>query len=115
MAKFIIKSKNTRSPFKDKPINVLNLEAPKPKQANDMEEWEQFIRRSINFFYRCNAVKSVKFNKNGSATHSWKICLHTGNNPHWLKQHLEELKRRIRLGRERDKFYGRVTITAHYD
>ncbi len=80
-----------RTPLKDQPINLLNLEAPKPKQANDMEEWEQFIRRSINFFYRCTAVKSVKFNQNGSATHSWEICLHTGNNPQWLKQHLEEL------------------------
>ncbi len=87
------------------------MELPKPEQANDMEQWEQFLRRSVNFLYGCNAVKYVKNNDCGWATHSWEIRLYGGNNPRWLKQHLEELKRRIRLGRERAKFYGRVTIT----
>lgn len=100
---------NHQTPVQNQPIKLMEL--PKPEQANDMEQWEQFLRRSVNFLSGCNAVKYVKNNDCGWATHSWEIRLYGGNNPRWLKQHLEELKRRIRLGRERAKFYGRVTIT----
>lgn len=102
---------NHQTPLKKQPINLPALELPKPEQANDMEQWEQFLRRSVNFLYRCTAVKSVKINNSGWATHSWELCLHAGNDPRWLKQHLEKLKDRIRIGRERARFYGRVTIT----
>lgn len=100
---------NHQTPLEKQPIKLMEL--PKPEQANDMEQWEQFLRRTVNFLYGCNAVKYVKNNDREWATHSWEIRLHGGNNPRWLKQHLEELKRRIRLGREQAKFYGRVTIT----
>ena len=92
------------------PIKLPDLEIPRPEQANNVYEWEYFLRRTVNFLYHCNAVKSVK-PQDGWATHSWEISLRSGNNLRWLKQHQEELKSRIRQGRERAKFYGRVTIT----
>ena len=88
---------------------VLTKELPKPEQVNTMHQWEYFLRRTVNFLYRCNAVKSVKL-QDGRATHSWEISLYPGNDPRWLKQHREELKEQIRRGWEQDKFYGRVAI-----
>ena len=102
---------NNKSPLTTQLDKLPHFELPKMEQANDMEQWEQFLRRIVNFLYRCNAVKSVKISENGWATHSWEICLHAGNNPLWLKQQFEELKHRIQLRLELAKNYGRVTIT----
>ena len=102
---------NNKSPLITQPDKLPHFELPKIEQANDMEQWEQFLRRIVNFLYRCNAVKFIKINENEWATHSWEICLHAGNNPLWLKQQFEELKHRIQLRLELAKNYGRVTIT----
>lgn len=97
------------TPLKIQPINFPNLELPKPEQVNSMHQWEYFLRRTVNFLYRCEAVKSVKL-QDGWATQSWEISLYAGNDPRWLKQYREELQEQIRRGRERAKLYGQVEI-----
>jgi ATP-dependent helicase IRC3 len=53
--------------------------------------WEQYLRRSINFYYRCSAVKSVRFD-----TQPYRVRLYTGNNPVWLDPYLSEMLAKIR-------------------
>lgn len=76
--------------------NFPRLELPKPEHTGDPKQWEQFIHRSINFFYHCAAVKSAEIKNRGMYIRPWEICIHTGNQPRWLKPHLEELTEKIR-------------------
>ena len=51
------------------------------------------IRRTVNFFYRCQALSSVELHirKDRKYYKEWVINLYQGNNPKWLKQHNKKL------------------------
>ncbi|MEI6046961.1 MAG: HNH endonuclease, partial [Chloroflexota bacterium] len=61
------------------------------RNVMSLEEWEKFLRRSINFFYGCSVVDSIR---TGNFS-QWEVSLHAGNNPLWLKPYLEGLLNRI--------------------
>jgi len=52
-----------------------------PKGAVDSEEWEKFIRRTINLFYGCNVVDYVTIGKRGRYFYEWYVYLYSGNIP----------------------------------
>ena len=75
-------------------------ETPNIKQSGDAVAWDQFLRRTINFFYQCGAVHDVIIGMRGKAFYNWQIDLEAGNKPEWLKPHLKALLDRIRTAKE---------------
>ena len=78
------------------PTGELQFEPPTADSLTDLDEWEQCLRRSINGFYRCSAVESVRMARRGHYAHEWHVDLHPGNDPGWLRDHLSTLLGRIR-------------------
>ena len=76
--------------------SFLPLELSRLKEAGDKEQWEKLLRRSINFFYDCAAVESIKIGKEWEYWYHWEICLHPSNNPGWLLPYLKKSVREIR-------------------
>jgi superfamily II DNA or RNA helicase len=66
-----------------------------PAHGRDNDEWHIFLRRSINFFYRCAAVEHVRIGKRGQYFYEWYIILYAGNDLLWLQPHLNDLVQRI--------------------
>lgn len=77
-----------------------------PKDVRDTDEWEKFLRRTINTFYRCAAVESVKIGKRGPLFYRWEVRLFPGNNPSWIAPHLAGLAQNIRSTRQSDGVGG---------
>ena len=50
------------------------------------ETWIKYLKRLINLFYCASVVKNITLNEK-----EWKVELYGGNNPAWIKPHLEEL------------------------
>ena len=61
-------------------------------QVSDDEERRRIIRRGINFFYGCSAVKGID-----PGVSKWRVTLETGNDPSWLEPHLDSLERQLQL------------------
>jgi hypothetical protein len=76
------------------------LRTPGTTKAGSREEWEQCLRRAINFFYACAAVASVRIGGRGDGFYHWRIDLYDGNDLRWLKPHLRKLLKTIRTVRE---------------
>ena len=70
-----------------------------PDNSKDLEKWKKSLQRCINFFYRCAAVESIKIGKRGQYFHQWYVMLYAGNDPEWLKPHLQELVKQINESR----------------
>jgi ATP-dependent helicase IRC3 len=85
--------RSNQTPFAHQPTSAPTLELPPPSLAGDLAAWEQFLRRSVNFFYRCAAVASVTLADGEAET--WAIQLWAGNPHHWLEPQLPELLQRI--------------------
>lgn len=66
---------------------------------------EKFIRRTINFFYRCSAVKTVSLQNKGKKDIGWRVELEEGNDGHWLQQFAQRLLAHINQN-EKFKNYG---------
>lgn len=96
------------------PSKFSDLDLPQSEQVDDMEQWEKFLRRSINFFYQCAAVESVRFNKHEQHLYPWEICLYAGINPRILKPHLVALVKNNRQRLEGAGLSGprRIVLTA---
>jgi len=71
------------------------FETPEGMDAGSPESWAEFLSRTINFFFKCNAVHSITIGKRGDSFYNWRIELHAGNNPKWLEQNLRMLMNRI--------------------
>lgn len=85
------------------PSTFPNLDLPNLLQAQDRHQWEKFIRRSINFFYQCNAVKIVKIANSGTYINPWEIRLYNANNHSWIETYFGkfgELTSQIRQRRQ---------------
>ncbi|MEI7768440.1 MAG: DNA gyrase C-terminal beta-propeller domain-containing protein [Chloroflexales bacterium] len=85
--------RTNQTPLQTPPPSFPALDLPLADLAGDITAWEQFLRRSINFFYRCAAVESVTITD--VAAEPWDIHLWAGNNPGWLEPALPELLQRI--------------------
>lgn len=79
-----------------KPLDFLpSVQPPSGEQMRDTTEWEKYIRRNINFFYRCAAVNTVTIGQKGDKLRNWEIELFIGNDPTSITPYLEELTERI--------------------
>ncbi|MCB2205034.1 DEAD/DEAH box helicase family protein [bacterium] len=109
-----------------KSINVLNfsnhktdlLSAPKefpffatPEDCRSAIEWEKYLRRCINTFYRCGAVESVKIGGRGEPYYNWVVTLYAGNPTKWLKRPGKALLRTINVARYEQNVPQIDTIT----
>ena len=81
-----------------------------PKDVRNTEEWERFLRRTINTLYRCAAVEAVKIGKRGELFYRWEVRLFPGNPAPWIEQHLAGLARNIRSSRRSDGVGGPENI-----
>ena len=68
---------------------------PDGQGAEQAEQWARYLRRTVNFFYRCSAVKHVYIGTGGV----WFIRLFRDDKQAWLRRHLPELAKRIRQAR----------------
>lgn len=66
-----------------------------PEDPTNREHWERFLRRTINFTYRCAAVSEVRVGGRGEGYYNWEVELVDGNPAGWLKPHLRGLFTRI--------------------
>lgn len=64
---------------------------PLPDQFNN-NQLKQYLKRSVNFFYRCSAVWDISITSAGICS----IYLCWGHDPNWLRPHIPELINRIR-------------------
>jgi superfamily II DNA or RNA helicase/5-methylcytosine-specific restriction endonuclease McrA len=76
------------------------VQTPRGAQAKDKERWEMYIRRVVNLFYQCAAVRSVVVGAKGDNLYRWQVSLFAGNDPRWLKPHKPEILRTIQEARE---------------
>ena len=65
-------------------------------QSHEKEDqsWIKYLKRLINMFYCSSAVKNVSLNEK-----EWRIELFMGNNPAWLRPHLNDLLEEITVKR----------------
>jgi hypothetical protein len=88
-----------------------------PKRVKDAEQWKQSLCRSINFFYRCSAVKlsSTKIKSRGENFRHWEIHLYSNLDPRWLEPCLEGIVNEVRHLREEaglQEGLERITVKA---
>lgn len=74
--------------------------------VTNLELWKKILKRQINFFYQCNAVDSVNIGKRGYNLRNWEIRLYSGNDPDWIKTHLDYLAKEILFLRDRYNLKG---------
>lgn len=66
------------------------IKLPSTEKADDMEEWSKFLKRMINFFYGCSAVK-----KTDLINSIWKIEINEGNEIQWIQPHLNTILKEV--------------------
>lgn len=94
---------------------ALDWKKASPKDVRSTEEWEKFLRRTINTFYRCAAVESVKIGKRGELFYRWEVRLFPSNPAAWIELHLAGLASAIRSARQADGVGGpdQIVIIGH--
>lgn len=80
----------------DAPNEFPDLQVLSTFDARDFNQWEQFVRRFVNLFYRCVAVRTVDLASRGDRLRRWTISLHPGNDPAFLRPHIPALVTFIR-------------------
>ncbi|NTV63315.1 MAG: DEAD/DEAH box helicase family protein, partial [Oscillochloris sp.] len=86
------------------------LEPPEVEQAARPEAWRRFLRRSVNFFYRCAAVADVQVGDTAEAT--WSIQLWANNDPQWLEPFLGTLLQQVQARRFEGGALRPATLTV---
>jgi superfamily II DNA or RNA helicase len=93
--------RNDRTTLRESPHELPDIPLPPTKERlHPPTKLEPFVRRTINFHYKCSAVSNVKIGKRGDSYRHWKVTLKPGNDPRWLLPHLKVLAKRIRDARE---------------
>lgn len=102
----VLKSKQTMSfrasgtSLSNAPAALPDTRLPGAADAANAESWERFLRRSINFFYRCAAVSEVAIGLKGAGYYNWTVTLASDNPSSWLAPKLPALFERIQKVRE---------------
>lgn len=95
------------------PLDVFpKFEMPSGQEARDAVSWEQFLCKSINYFYRCGAVNKVTIGRSGESFYNWQIWLNAGNDPRWLQPHLESLLRLIIEAKRNSGYLAPISINV---
>ena len=95
-----INFRNNQTVLSHAPGDMRALSPPSGERAKERSEWEMFLRRTVNFFYKCSAVDSVTIGERGERLRTWGIQLFPGNDPAWLAPYLNELASRVRDARQ---------------
>ena len=82
------------------PASLSDPPLPASTDAAKVEAWDRYLKRTINFFYRCAAVEQIAIAGRGEGYYNWTVTLSSGNRPVWLKPHLAALLERIQEVRE---------------
>jgi ATP-dependent helicase IRC3 len=93
--------RTNKSPLSGKPDTFPQVDPPAREKARESEEWETFLRRSVNLFYQCAAVAEVEVGARGPGLRTWRIKLFGDNDPRWLDSHVTALVARIQAAREK--------------
>jgi superfamily II DNA or RNA helicase len=72
-----------------------------PADAGNRDQWERFIRRTLNFTLQCAAVTEVAIGGRGDGYYHWTVELMRGNDPALLEPTLRGLLERVNEARER--------------
>lgn len=83
------------TPLSAPPKELEVFDAPRKELVGDRDQWEHFLRRTINFAFQCGAVAKVTIGGRGETYYHWSVELMQGNRPAWLKPHLKALCARI--------------------
>lgn len=83
-----------------------------PIATRSAAAWEQYLRRTLNVFYKCGAVESVRIGARGNPYYNWEVRLYAGNTPGWLRGFGRTLVRRINNAREEDGIAAIESITV---
>ena len=98
------------------PESFAQLPMPEGTDAREAAEWDKFLRRAINFYYRAAAVEMVKIGGRGRGFYEWEITLYEGNVPQWMNAHLKQLvlgiREQIRQARNDGLVMERLTISS---
>ena len=108
-----INFRDCQSDLNMSPGSLIEFEMPAGTKAGEPEAWEQFLRRTINFFYRCGAVHDIVIGKKGEYFYNWQIRLNAGNDPRWLEPHLRGLLDRITWAKETAGYIAPNSLTVH--
>ncbi|HOJ05867.1 MAG TPA: DEAD/DEAH box helicase family protein [Bacteroidota bacterium] len=84
-----------------------------PDNTRDADEWERFLRKSLNVFYKCGAVELVHIGKRGDGYYNWEVTLYSGNAPAWLRPHGKDLLQRVNRSRVESSVPPIRSITVH--
>jgi hypothetical protein len=95
----VISFRNHETTLTSAPSSFPEFKTPKGKNP---AKWEMYLRRCVNFYYRCGAVEKVDVGRRGERFRTWRIWLFQGNDPEWLEPHLADLVKRIRKTREKE-------------
>jgi len=64
---------------------------PPRSHIEDNETLSKYLKRVLNMFYCASAVKTVNMDSNGE----WRVELYHGNDPMWIRPHLNDLNTKI--------------------
>ena len=95
----IIDFRNHRTTLTASPNGFPDARMPSGRSARDPGEWNMYLRRCLNFHYRCAATERVDLAARGERFRTWRLWLFQGNPPAWLEPHLPALAARIRQAR----------------
>ncbi len=73
---------------------------PVSADAANVEAWDRYLRRTINFFYQCAAVGQVAIGGKGDGYYNWTVTLRSENPSAWIAPHMKGLLTRIQEVRE---------------
>ncbi|MFZ1730542.1 MAG: DEAD/DEAH box helicase family protein [Bacteroidota bacterium] len=83
-----------------------------PDTVRDAGAWEQYLRMTLNTFYRCSAVESIRIGGRGNPYYHWEIKLYAGNPASWVRGYGRTLVRRINNARTADNVAEIESITV---
>ena len=95
----IIDFRNHRTTLTAAPEGFPDTRRPSGRNAKDPGQWDMYLRRCVNFHYRCAATERVDLAARGERLRIWRLWLFQGNPPAWLEPHLPALAARIRQAR----------------
>lgn len=76
------------------PHEFPDIPMPEGEDARYREKWELYLRCSVNFFYRCAAVKEIYIPPE-HALLNWEVVLHSGIDPKWIRPYLKKIIKKI--------------------
>lgn len=90
-------------------------DVPIPDHPDELDQWKQYLQRSVNLFYRCSAVCGIDVTIKEGRFWSCSILLCWGHNDDWLRTSIPKLFERIEQVRVKSGCKGprEIEINVH--